>query len=194
MNTVELWKSNFGSDYTNRNNGQNVGSRLAVWKSILPRGIKSILEVGANVGANLEAISQISDANLFACEPNDHARQHLTGLCSIVLKDTADSIGLPDKYADLVFTSGVLIHVPPNRLEASMREIHRVSSKYIICGEYFAPSEEMIPYRGHMNALWRRDYGSLYMGLFPNLKCIDVKFAWKRTTGLDNVTFWIFEK
>ena len=111
-----------------------------------------------------------------------------------VRSDSADRLGWEDGHMDLVFTSGVLIHVPPDKLEASLREIHRVSSRYVICGEYFAPSEEMIPYRGHDNAMWRRDYGSLFMDTCPDLHPIGTLFAWKRTTGLDNLTFWIFEK
>jgi hypothetical protein len=52
----------------------------------------------------------------------------------------------------------------------------------------------MIPYRGHDNALWRRDYGSLFLDTFSDLKCTAHMFAWKRATGLDNLTFWVFEK
>jgi hypothetical protein len=30
--------------------------------------------------------------------------------------------------------------------------------------------------------------------MFPDLTCIGHLFAWKRATGLDNLTFWVFEK
>lgn len=195
--SVDLWKSSFGDDYTRRNLA-NIPARLHLWKMILPRGVTSVLEVGANTGQNLEAISLVSDCDMYAVEPNDLARAELeqSGLVhpAKLTGDSADNIRFPNKVADLVFTSGVLIHIPPAKLAASMREIYRCSAKWIICGEYFAPSEEMIPYRGHTEALWRRDYGSMYLDLFPDLQCSSVTFAWKRMTGLDNLTFWVFQK
>lgn len=195
--SVDLWKSTFGDEYTKRNTA-NVGARLQLWKMLLPKGCGSVLEVGANSGQNLEAISLISDCTMYAVEPNDMARSELEGTGIVppaqITGDSADNIRFPNKVADLVFTSGVLIHIPPDKLAASMREIYRCSKRWIICGEYFAPSEEMIPYRGHDNAMWRRDYGSMYLDLFPDLRCVNTEFAWKRTTGLDNLTFWVFEK
>jgi hypothetical protein len=34
----------------------------------------------------------------------------------------------------------------------------------------------------------------MFMDACPDLHPIGALFAWKRTTGLDNLTFWIFEK
>jgi pseudaminic acid biosynthesis-associated methylase len=198
QSTIDLWKSSFGDDYTHRNNSVDIGARRKLWELILPKGCQSILEVGANVGLNLDALAQITAAEMYAVEPNDTARDILASKELMpernILSDAADKIGFPDSITDLVFTSGVLIHIPSEKLEASMREIYRLASKWIICGEYFAPSEEMVPYRGHDGAMWRRDYGSLYLDMFPNLKCKTNLFAWKRMTGLDNLTFWVFEK
>jgi pseudaminic acid biosynthesis-associated methylase len=197
MAALEIWTDDFGTDYTKRQ-VSTVNARRKLWETILPLDCDSILEVGANTGQNLEAISEIGEYDLYACEPNDIARAQLIEhqLCprENITRDSADKLSFKDNKADLVFTSGVLIHIPTDKLVASMREIHRVSRRWIVCAEYFAPSEEMIPYRGHDNALWRRDYGSLYMDTFPDLHCIGNLFAWKRTTGLDNLTVWVFEK
>jgi len=194
---MNIWATQFGDQYTERNT-PNVPARVQLWKMIFPRGCASVLEVGANSGQNLEAISQISDCDMYACEPNALARAMLEAKEIVpphsITADYADKIGFPDKVADLVFTSGVLIHIPPEKLERSMREIHRCAKRWIVCGEYFAPSEEMIRYRGKDNAMWRRDYGSLYLEQFPDLKCITTLFAWKPMTGLDNQTFWVLEK
>lgn len=193
---TDLWIGEFGNDYTARNTRETVPARHDMWRTMMPRHIESILEVGANIGLNLEAISQFSSAQLYACEPNDTARAELASILepANIRSDFADKLGWPDNSMDLVFTSGVLIHIPPDKLEASLKEINRVANRYVICGEYFAPSEEMIPYRGHNDALWRRDYGSLFMDACPDLHPLGTLFAWKRTTGLDNLTFWIFEK
>ena len=198
MAAIDLWKSDFGNDYTERNITGAISARQALWEALIPIECESILEVGANVGLNLEAIANFHDCQLFACEPNEVARQRLRNADFIdrrhVSADTADRLSFKDNVADLVFTSGVLIHIPTDKLAQSMSEIHRCANRWIICAEYFAPSEEMVPYRGHDNAMWRRDYGSLYMDAFPDLKCIGHHFAWKRTTGLDNLTIWVFEK
>ncbi len=193
--SVALWTGDFGNDYTKRQS-DNSAARQDIWRMVLPRHVDSILEVGANVGANLEAISQFSTAELYATEPNELARQQLneSGLCVQVTDDSAHKLRFDDNAIDLVFTCGVLIHVPPDQIADSLREIHRVAHRWIICAEYFSPSEEMIPYRGHDNALWRRDYGSLYLDQFQDLRCSSCMFAWRRITGLDNLTFWIMEK
>lgn len=191
---TDLWTGAFGDDYTKRQMDTHEARRY-IWGEILPFSSGSILEVGANVGANLAAIESLGDFTLFATEPNKQAFQQLIskGICAT--DNVADNLeSYTDGMVDLVFTSGVLIHIPPEKLKASLSEIHRVAKRYIIAAEYFAPSEEMIPYRGHDNALWRRDYGSLYLDQFPDLRCISCTFAWKRTTGLDNLTIWVFEK
>jgi len=195
---AELWSGQFGDDYTARNKRSPLGARLNAWKMILPQGCRSVLEVGANVGQNLEAIAQISACEFMACEPNDYAREELANLSLTsernITADTADKLSFPISHADLVFTWGVLIHIPPDKLLKSMQEIHRVSKRWIIAAEYFAPQEEMVPYRGQDNAMWRRDYGALYLDNFPDLRCDMCMFTWKRMTGLDNLTIWVFEK
>lgn len=197
MNTAELWTGDFGNSYTQRN-ASMPDARRQMWQMLLPSNCQSVLEVGANIGLNLEAIGTISDAELYAVEPNAIAREELIAAEFVhernVRGDYADKIGFPDEIADLVITSGLLIHIPTDKLIPSMKEIHRCAKRWIISAEYFAPSEEMIPYRGHMDALWRRDYGSIWLDNFPDLHCQGAVFAWKRMTGLDNLTFWIFEK
>jgi pseudaminic acid biosynthesis-associated methylase len=192
----ELWTGQFGNDYTARNTSATLGARRKVWEMILPSDCESVLEVGANTGLNLEAIGQFNPSDLYACEPNQFARAELETILPShhVTADYADKISFPDKVADLVFTCGVLIHVPPDKILASMKEIHRCSKRWIVCAEYFAPEERELPYRGQRNALWLRDYGSLWLDNFPDLTCIATFFAWKRMTGLDNLTFWLFEK
>lgn len=191
---MSLWTGNFGNEYTERNKVVSSGDRAEVWSTLIPRDCQSILEVGANVGKNLEAIETFFNGDLMACEPNAKARAELSKITTRYTSDFADRISLEDNSADLVFTCGVLIHIGPDKLMASMREIHRVARKYIICAEYFAPQEEMVPYRGHNDALWRRDYGGLYLDNFSDLHCTSSFFAWKRMTAFDNLTFWLFEK
>ncbi len=198
MNLDELWAGEFGNDYAKRNANTNRG-RYEVWKMLLPRQIESVLEVGANIGLNLEAIERARPGiELYASEPNELAREELIAANLMpernITGDYARKLRWPDNHADLVLTCGLLIHIPKDELIQSMKEIYRCSKRWIICAEYFAPSEEMIPYRGKPNALWRRDYGSLWLDNFRDLRCDHVAFAWKRMTGLDNLTIWVLEK
>ncbi len=105
-----------------------------------------------------------------------------------------DSIPLPDGAVELAFTSGVLIHVEPGRLPATLDEIHRVSSKYVLACEYFSPTPEAKPYRGHEGLLFKNDFGGLYMDRFADLALVDYGFFWKRATGIDDATWWLFRK
>src|SRR5215468_7388285 len=75
---IEAWKGEFGNSYHCRNYGD---SRLPLWEQVLPllpEGRMDILEVGAGLGANLEAIRKLRDnAELFALEPNISARSRI---------------------------------------------------------------------------------------------------------------------
>lgn len=191
---ANIWVGDFGNEYIARNaidGGRDEFARR-IFDVISPT---SVLEVGANIGLNLKAMAKYGPLKLMAAEPNDKARHELMKFADVVSSSCSDSLGaFGTASADLVFTCGVLIHIPTDKLAKSMSEIYRVSRRWIVCAEYFAPQEEMIEYRGHKDQMWRRDYGDLFMSQFPDLKCLDVSFLWRRTTGLDNLTVWIFEK
>ena len=131
-------------------------------------------------------------------EPNDAAREILKTNLKINKKNifdaSANSLPLDSSSIDLVFTSGVLIHIAPEDLYISCSEIYRVSSKYIVCVEYFNQTPVELSYRGHDGVLFKRDFGSFWIENFPNLKVLDYGFFWKPVTGLDNLTWWIFRK
>ncbi|MBF0621725.1 MAG: methyltransferase domain-containing protein [Magnetococcales bacterium] len=201
---LAFWRGDFGNEYINRNeaNPGHVQSLIRFWSDILRTTDgappESILEVGANIGNNLRALSWITFADLWGLEPNKQARRRLIddGILdnNRILDGAASAIDLKDGAVDMVFTSGVLIHIHPDDLEASCREMFRVSSRYIVCVEYFSDKEQEIHYRGHDGVLFKRDFGEYWMTLFPELRVLDYGFAWKKMTGLDNLTWWLFEK
>ncbi|MDI1344761.1 MAG: hypothetical protein PSV22_11755 [Pseudolabrys sp.] len=200
----EFWRGEFGNAYVDRNaaSPEQMQARLVLWAEILSHTISappaSILEVGANLGVNLRALRQLSSARRFALEPNELAREILVKDGVVVADDVRDGLAqkieFPDAVAEFSFTSGVLIHIHPDHLEASLREIYRCSSRWIACVEYFSDKPEMIPYRGHDDRLFKRDFGGLWLDTFPDLRIVAYGFAWKRVTGLDNLTWWLFEK
>lgn len=201
---LAAWTGAFGDAYTTRNavSPAHVEQRVDMWRRVLhPISAdppKSCLEVGANVGINLRALRALCPIEMHALEPNAKARETLIRDRVVpadhVLDGTVESIGLLDESIDLVFTSGVLIHVAPQRLEAACREMHRVARRYLLTIEYFASEPETKTWRGREGLLFKRDFGAFWLDLFPALALVDYGFFWKRATGLDNLTWWLFAK
>ena len=201
---LKAWTGACGDAYTARNAADEtqVEQRTAMWRRILrPLSSalpESCLEVGANVGINLRALRALHAIEMYALEPNATARGILIrdGVvpAAHVLDGSVESIDLADARIDLVFTSGVLIHVDPKRLEAACREMHRVARRYLLTIEYFANEPEQKTYRGETGLLFKRDFGAFWLDLFPTLSVIDYGFFWKPMTGLDNLTWWLFAK
>jgi len=201
---AQFWRGTFGTDYIERNaaSAEQLRGRVALWAEIWghlagdpPR---SILDVGSNIGNNLRALRALTAADMYALEPNAEARRVLVedGVVAAerAMDGLAAAIPLADGAVDMAFTSGVLIHIHPDDLPASVDEIHRVTRRYVACIEYFSDKPEMIPYRGHADRLFKRDFGGFYLDRFPDLRVRGYGFAWKRLTGLDNLTWWLFEK
>jgi SAM-dependent methyltransferase len=199
---ARLWSGEFGNRYTERNIEFNDVFRTELWDMLLPAACTSVLEVGANAGQNLQAIARKRAVDFYATDinPGNVERLAATGLVrnANLRCEPAHKLSFPDSIADLAFTRGVLIHIPAGELIASMREIHRCAGKWIICGEYCAGSrnEEMIVSENYPpGTCWRRDYGSLWLDNFPDLRLVgEPLFCWWRTTGEDNLTYWRFEK
>lgn len=204
-NQLKAWTGDFGDDYIQRN-------ELAEWKLPLVAEvfqpilnsieIKSVLEVGSNVGINLAAINSIMDKKIdvYAVEPNKTAYDKLlenASVTGITKAWNCDAFNLPltDASVDLVFTCGVLIHIAPENLGKITDEIVRVAGKFVLCMEYFSHEPEEKPYRGEDGLLFKRDFGAYYLDRFDNLECIDYGFVWQRANKLfDNVNWWLFKK
>ena len=201
---LDAWRGDFGDSYLGRNEADEamIAARVVMWMRIL-RPLdddppQSILEIGANIGLNLRALAGLTPARLMALEPNSRARQRLVDDGVVSANDAHDGaanrIPLADGAVDMAFTSGVLIHIAPDDLAAACAEIHRVSNRYIACVEYFADTPEEIRYRGHERLLFKRDFGEFWMDRHPDLQLMDYGFFWRRATGLDNLTWWLFSK
>lgn len=201
---LDAWQGSFGDDYTKRNAPlpEVLAARLKMWSRILG-GLDgappdSVLEVGANLGLNLRVLRLLTQAPLTAVEPNGSARARLVGDGVLPAERVHDGVGsrLPfaDASHDLVFTSGVLIHVPPADLPATCREIVRVARRYVLAVEYNSEQPAELPYRNQEGLLFKRDFGQFYLDTCPGLRVRDYGFFWRPVSGLDNLTWWLFEK
>lgn len=200
---LERWRGTFGDAYVERNIA--TPEAVDIQKRVFSRALekakprpRSILEVGCNIGINLRALDALCDTELFAVEPNAKARDAVLADGVLDAAHLFDAMGsaLPfdDGAVDLTFTSGVLIHIPEPALQETMREIHRVSRRFILCLEYFATTPTTVPYRDHSDMLFKRDFGSLYLDLFPDLEIVDDGFFWRRSTGADDLTWCLLGK
>ncbi len=204
----KFWKGNFGKGYLERNLftptqlDLSYRSKFGVTRSqmnkeflgSLPRDIR-ILEVGANFGAQLHALQKIGFTNLYGVEINpsvaDFGRKTVRGINLI----DGNALDLPfkDGSFDLVFTSGVLIHIAPKDRAKAIKELHRCSSKYIWGFEYFADKSQEIIYRGNKNRLWKANFPALFQKQFPKLKLVKQKlYKYKGETNED--VMYLFKK
>lgn len=202
---IKIWESEFGDDYTDRNviSLQYLSARIMLWSKMLSRiqveNLDHILEVGANIGANLRALKNLVDAQMYSVEPNKKSNKILVE-DNVVPKEHVhtgsifDMSMFDDASMDLVFTSGVLIHVAPDDLKKATDEMMRVSKKYVACIEYFSHEIQEVNYRGQTSFLYKRDFGSFFLENYPDLRVVDYGFEWKPMAGLDNITWFIFEK
>lgn len=202
---LQLWRSTFGAEYAeregNRISRDGVRRLMRDWGCMLRHAVTphpaSVLEVGCNIGRNLVALRAFID-EIHAVEPNAAAVATARANPALAGLDIQEGSGfkLPyeDRSVDLVFTSGVLIHVAPDDLGAMLDEIVRVANHYVLCVEYFSHQPISVPYRGREGYLFKRDFGSFYLERYPDLRVLDYGFLWQPLDSSDNSNWWLFAK
>lgn len=189
------WATEFGKEYTDRNiyspnkldqfyKEQYGVTRTEMNKEFLSKFVDKnakILEIGCNVGNQLRLLQSMGYNNLYGIELQDYAVEKAKELTEgiNIIKGTGDDIPFRDGYFDLVFTSGVLIHINPKNIKNVLEEIYRCSNKYIWGFEYYSDNYEEINYRGNDDLLWKTDFSKLYLSEMQNLKiCKCEKFKY----------------
>ena len=202
---VELWRSQFGADYAERgaNRVSADGQRLLMrdWGRMLTHAVtpapQSVLEVGCNIGRNLLALKHFI-LEIHGVEPNPTAcraaKEHPDLATARITESDGFSLPYDDSSIDLVFTSGVLIHVAPDDLGGMVDEIMRVSRRYVLCIEYFSHQPESVKYHDMEGYLFKRDFGRFYLERHPGLRVLDYGFLWQALDSSDNSNWWLFAK
>ena len=101
-----------------------------------------------------------------------------------------------DAPHDLSFTSGVLIHINPEALPSVYDNLYAASGRYIALSEYYNPAPVAIPYRGHEDRLFKRDFAGDLRDRFPDVKLVDYGFCYHRDPNFpaDDMTWFLLEK
>jgi pseudaminic acid biosynthesis-associated methylase len=191
-----LWAGEFGDAYVDRNSA-GFELRRAFWSDHLaafPAG--RALEIGCNIGGNLTLIADlIGPANCYGIDVNEKALGILRAACPgvNVVSGVGRDVPFRDNWFDLTFTMGVLIHQPEETLPQVMGEMVRCSRRWVMCGEYYAPETTEVAYRGQEGALIKRDFGALFLELFPALTLVTTEF-YGHDQGWDDTTMWLFTK
>jgi pseudaminic acid biosynthesis-associated methylase len=186
--TEEFWAGEFGDEYTKRNR-VDWRARIPFWKEVIDiTGARSVLEFGCNAGWNLSAIKRTyPDVYLEGVDVNPNALQQAANAgLNVGSGFSPDILGCG---RELVFTSGVLIHIAPENLQKTMQDLVKVSSDYVLAVEYEAEEEEEVEYRGHAGKLWKRPYRQMYESL--GLKHVT---TWYHPEGFDNCVAWLMRK
>lgn len=147
----KLW-----TKYTKDNASQKNPSKF-IYVIIKKLGAKSCLEVGCNIGNNLEYFPL--DFDVYGIDLNKYAlgkAKKRFPTFDFRISPVYD-IPFDDKTFDIVFTRTVLIHIPENLMKKVMDEMYRVSKKWIFNIEFYNENETMIDWSRGKDLLWYRN-------------------------------------
>lgn len=196
-----FWAGDFGSEYIQRNQGDTLlASNLAFFVNALKaaRGIKSVIEFGANIGMNLKALKLLYPTQeQHGIEINaDAARQlaQVVPLAHIYQTSILDFQSVA--VWDLVLIKGVLIHISPDALPEAYDKLVAASGRYLLVAEYYNPQPVTIAYRGHANRLFKRDFAGEIMARHPQMQLVDYGFVYRHDLNFpqDDTTWFLMEK
>jgi spore coat polysaccharide biosynthesis protein SpsF len=102
----------------------------------------------------------------------------------------------PTRQWDLTLIKGVLIHINPDVLPQVYEKLVASTGRYLMVAEYYNPSPVSIPYRGHNDRLYKRDFAGEIMDRYPKMQLVDYGFAYRRDPNFpqDDITWFLMEK
>lgn len=197
-----FWAGEFGSAYVERNSDPiRIARRTAFFAKVLSRthGVSSVLELGANIGLNLVAIRNLlPQSSLTGIEINATALARLSDIAGVRALHGSIFDFSPEVIGphDLTFTSGVLIHINPDRLPDVYDRLYQCSRAYVLINEYYNPTPVEVSYRGHSGRLFKRDFAGEMLDRFPDLELVDYGFQYHRDPNFpaDDATWMLLKK
>ena len=195
-----FWAGDFGTEYIQRNQGdQLLASNLNFFTKALAqaRGVGSVVEFGANIGMNLKALKLLYPG--LACHGIEINAEAAAELGSLIGPDNVTHGSLLEAtppVSDLALIKGVLIHLNPDVLPDVYDKLVAAAGRYLMVAEYYNPAPVAIPYRGHNDRLFKRDFAGEIMERHPQMKLVDYGFAYRRDPVFpqDDITWFLMEK
>jgi spore coat polysaccharide biosynthesis protein SpsF len=195
-----FWAGQFGTEYIQRNQGDALlASNLAFFAKALHQAkrFKTCIEFGANIGMNLKALKLLRPGlDAHAIEINAEASRQLGELIpASQVYNTSILEFEPKRSWDLTLIKGVLIHINPDVLPQVYDKLVASAHRYLLVAEYYNPAPVAIPYRGHSDRLFKRDFAGEIMERHPQMKLIDYGFAYRRDPNFpqDDITWFLME-
>ena len=201
----EFWSGKFGDEYIERNicSDEALATAIGIFSKILNKAdrIKNVIEFGSNVGINLKALKTlVPDIQMAAIEINHKAADYLRedGFLKGHLQVFEESILQiePVQKYDLALISGVLIHINPEELQHVYEKLYASSKRYICISEYYNPTPIEVPYRGHKEKLFKRDFAGEFLDKYPDCRLVDYGFQYHKDNyfPIDDITWFLLEK
>jgi len=196
-----FWAGKFGDRYINRNSYRQIMvPPINLFSRILSRtsDVNSVIEFGANIGINLDAIKiLLPKAKLFAVEINTKAANILKKkrIAKVFNQSMLDFSAEDQK--DFVLIKGVLIHTNPNELNKIYKILYEATNKYICIAEYYNPTPVEIEYHSFRNRLYKRDFAGEILKQFSDLKLLDYGFTYHKDDHYpehDDLNWFLLEK
>lgn len=198
------WLNSFGKEYTDRNIyspyelDEFYFNQYGVSRSEMNHFFLSemkdkkirILEVGSNVGNQLRSLQRMGYDNLYGIELQPYAVQRSKSLTKgiNIIQASAEDIPFKNDYFNIVFTSGVLIHISPKKINKVISEIYRCSRKYVWGFEYYADNYTEVNYRENKDLLWKNNFAKLYIERYKDLKLIkEKKYKYLKNDNVDHM-------
>jgi spore coat polysaccharide biosynthesis protein SpsF len=196
-----FWAGEFGTEYIQRNRSNALlASNLDFFAKALraARGVKTCIEFGANIGMNLKALKLLHPAQeQHGIEINADAARELAQVIPPHHVHHSSILDFnPPQTWDLVLVKGVLIHINPDALPQVYDKLVAASGKYLLVAEYYNPVPAAIPYRGHTDRLFKRDFAGEIMDRHRQMELVDYGFAYRRDPIFpqDDITWFLMEK
>jgi len=119
----------------------------------------AILELGCGSGRNMMVLKDLGYTNILGVDFSETQIKYCHGLGLNVRRMDITNLDFNDSSFEFVFTNSVLLHVPPQSIEKTIREAVRVTRGFVGFREH---SYDLDNYKGHV---YKRNYENLINGL-----------------------------
>lgn len=164
-NPRDYWTLRGGNEYFEEQEGQPARTARSIWLANRIAECKplSVLEIGCGYGKQIDRIHAIlgPEVNItgvdFSPSQLSLAKHRLEDHKGIrLIQASGQFLPFADKSFDLVFTSAVILHNPPEIAETMRREVLRVARRWCVHNE---DTDKSYNRYGYDTAKWYRDLG-----------------------------------